>query len=139
MNTETSFGVIPVQKETREYLIIQSTEGLWGFPKGHPEGDETPLQTALREFTEETGITECEIVSEKTFIEKYVFDRNGVSTNKINEFYVGIVSNSQLRIQKEELNDARWVSYEVALKTLSFPEVVKVLVDVNEYLYGNKN
>jgi predicted NUDIX family NTP pyrophosphohydrolase len=31
-------------------------EGVWSIPKGLPEGDEEKLSTAIREFTEETGI-----------------------------------------------------------------------------------
>ena len=31
-------------------------DAAWSFPKGALEGDETPLQAALREFQEETGI-----------------------------------------------------------------------------------
>jgi predicted NUDIX family NTP pyrophosphohydrolase len=30
--------------------------GVWSIPKGLPEGDEDKLVTAIREFTEETGI-----------------------------------------------------------------------------------
>lgn len=29
---------------------------LWGFPKGHIEKNETPFETALREFEEETSV-----------------------------------------------------------------------------------
>ena len=29
---------------------------IWSLPKGTPDGDETPEQTALREVTEETGL-----------------------------------------------------------------------------------
>jgi len=104
MQEEISFGIIPILKSTGEYLIIQSKEGKWGFPKGHPEGNEAPLQTALRELAEETGIIECEIISEKIFTEEYIFDRDDISTKKTNEFYVGSVKNPKLHIQKEELN-----------------------------------
>jgi predicted NUDIX family NTP pyrophosphohydrolase len=31
--------------------------GVWSIPKGIPEENEEPLTTAMREFTEETGIT----------------------------------------------------------------------------------
>ncbi len=41
--------------------IISNTytkqKNLWGFPKGHPEKNEQPIDTAKREFFEETGIT----------------------------------------------------------------------------------
>lgn len=31
-------------------------DGAWTFPKGLPEGDESPLETARREFSEELGL-----------------------------------------------------------------------------------
>ena len=37
-------------------LTCQTTEGIWGIPKGHIEIDETPEEGALREFKEETQI-----------------------------------------------------------------------------------
>lgn len=33
--------------------------GYWGIPKGEVEADETILQGAIREFTEETGLEPC--------------------------------------------------------------------------------
>jgi 8-oxo-dGTP pyrophosphatase MutT (NUDIX family) len=39
------------------WLMLKARKhGEWGFPKGHQERGETPLQTALRECVEECGI-----------------------------------------------------------------------------------
>ena len=38
------------------YVIVQSLEGYYGFPKGHMENNETEEQTAVREIYEETGL-----------------------------------------------------------------------------------
>ena len=37
-------------------LTCQTTEGIWGIPKGHIHIDESPEEGALREFKEETQI-----------------------------------------------------------------------------------
>ena len=37
-------------------LIIKNLSGIYGFPKGHIEHDETETETALREGFEEVGI-----------------------------------------------------------------------------------
>jgi 8-oxo-dGTP pyrophosphatase MutT (NUDIX family) len=38
-------------------LVIQSYKRFWGFPKGHVEENETMEQCAIRETSEETGIS----------------------------------------------------------------------------------
>ena len=38
-------------------LIKNKRSANWGFPKGHIEGIESELETALREISEETGLT----------------------------------------------------------------------------------
>ena len=47
-----SFGVIPfrVKEKKLQFLLIQHSYGSkhWDFPKGRPDGDETPLVTARR-------------------------------------------------------------------------------------------
>ena len=45
----------------------------WGFPKGRKNRRETNIETAVREFTEETGIPEENIkIINKKFIENYI-------------------------------------------------------------------
>ena len=59
MITEKSCGAIvyTCENSTIKYVIIRSKEGIYGFPKGHIEGIESELETALREISEETGLT----------------------------------------------------------------------------------
>jgi tRNA nucleotidyltransferase (CCA-adding enzyme) len=45
-----------VEGESRWLLLKASKHGEWGFPKGHQDDGETPLQTAIRECAEECGI-----------------------------------------------------------------------------------
>ena len=52
-----------------------------GFSIGHREGDESAIETALRELKEETGITEIEL-DERKYIERnrFVVMLNGLFT-----------------------------------------------------------
>jgi bis(5'-nucleosidyl)-tetraphosphatase len=48
------------------FLLMQHANR-WDLPKGHAEGDEEILQTALRETEEETGIPAADIVVDRDF------------------------------------------------------------------------
>jgi 8-oxo-dGTP diphosphatase len=37
-------------------LLVKRQEGVWAFPGGKIEGDESPIDTAHRELMEETGV-----------------------------------------------------------------------------------
>jgi predicted NUDIX family NTP pyrophosphohydrolase len=62
----TSAGILVYKKvEDKIYVLLahpggpyykNKDEGVWGIPKGLVEDGENPLQTAIREFAEETGI-----------------------------------------------------------------------------------
>ena len=54
-----SSGVIVVRQEDGEwYYLLLRAFGYWDFPKGIVEEGEDPIDTAIREVEEETGITD---------------------------------------------------------------------------------
>src|ERR1700676_1767355 len=53
---------------------------VWALPKGHPDGDETPLEAATREVREETGV-EADPIEELGEI-SYTYERRGVEVLK---------------------------------------------------------
>ena len=57
-----SFGSVVFRKDAVvEYLLVHHAgPGHWDFPKGHPDDDEKPEQTAAREVLEETNKTDGE-------------------------------------------------------------------------------
>jgi 8-oxo-dGTP pyrophosphatase MutT (NUDIX family) len=46
-----------LDRHNKKVLVIQSYKRFWGFPKGHVEENETMEQCAIRETSEETGIS----------------------------------------------------------------------------------
>ena len=100
-------GVIPYRtgRYGTEFLVLLQTNGCWSFPKGHAETGETELQTALRELTEETGLSavlnlEQRVVSEYTYFPL---------TIKQVVLFPGQVEGT-VKLQQEEIQELRWVS-----------------------------
>lgn len=83
-----SCGVVPLRKKEnrREVLLLRCFKN-WDFPKGMLDPGEDPLSAALREFTEETGISHIEIISPDLFIQTEPY-----SNGKVARYYPGIVS-----------------------------------------------
>ena len=53
-----SFGVVPIAQDNKGdtvFLILRAYKN-WDFPKGGADEGETPLDAALRQMKEETGI-----------------------------------------------------------------------------------
>jgi ubiquinone/menaquinone biosynthesis C-methylase UbiE len=49
-------GSIVIAFSGHKYLMVRHSTRAWEFPGGRAEGNETPLETAKREFFEETGL-----------------------------------------------------------------------------------
>lgn len=82
-----SSGIVPVLRTPTPLFLLLRVYKYWDFPKGLVEKGEDPLQAALREVTEETGITEVHFPWGKDFLETEPY-RGG----KIARYYVGEVS-----------------------------------------------
>lgn len=62
----TSAGILVFKKVSEQHFFLlahpggpyykNKSDGVWGIPKGLIEGQEEPLETAIREFEEETGL-----------------------------------------------------------------------------------
>lgn len=129
MSREFAYGVIPVRFETQpEVLIVLHTKGHWGFPKGHAESNETPLQTATRELFEETSLHLEKILTSQPITEHYTYTHSsGEVRRKTVEYYLATVSNEVPIAQEAEVSQIQWVTFEAAKNILTFPEALSVL------------
>ncbi len=136
LQTDRSFGVVPIRKQDDQYqfLLLQHRAGHWGFPKGHPEPGETPLQTACREFTEETGIADYQIVEQVSFTESYRFTHHQQKFEKTVVYFPAWVQSEQISLQATEIKAHAWLSFEAALNRLTFATARQVITHVYQYL-----
>ena len=79
---------------------------IWSLPKGTPESDETPEQTALREVSEETGL-EVRILDTIGDI-RYRFVRDGLRIDKTVQYYLMEATGGDLADHDHEFDDVRW-------------------------------
>ena len=113
---EKSCGAVVYNPERQSFLIIKMLNGNWGFPKGHTENQETDIQTAIREVTEETGI-KIEILDGFKKSIKYI---PFPEVLKEVIFFIGITKEEKVVIDKGEIEDYMWCSYEEALKMITY-------------------
>jgi len=133
-----SYGIIPVYKNGNDFRILcvkNTKSGSWGLPKGTPEGNETPIETATRELKEETGIENIEISSGKTFQEIYSFEEDGLTHHKTNTYYFGFVNEM---IDKQDnldgVDETRWIKIDEADQLFAFQNIVDLTKDLHQYL-----
>lgn len=117
-----SCGILPCRlAEGRpEYLIVfEEFSQCWSLPKGHMEAGETEEETALRELSEETGLTARLDASRWASIEYPIAP---MGTKQV-VFFLGTVSGTP-RIQESEIQRFRWIRQE-ELGDYLFPDTVE--------------
>ncbi|CAN5161976.1 hypothetical protein BH11PAT4_BH11PAT4_4860 [soil metagenome] len=139
MQQEHSYGVVAVHfpslSEAPQFLTIQNRAGgHWDFPKGHPESNESPEETALREFAEETGVEACQLIPSLSYTINYQFKGSAEKISKQVDFFLAIVTNPTLTLQESEVTAAKWLPFAQCYQQLTFPSARKVLEQANQDL-----
>lgn len=129
---EKSCGAVVtrIKDQKREFLIIHQVQGHWCFPKGHMEGDETEAETARREIREETGL----IVSLDTGFRTSTHYSPSPGIMKEVVYFLAIPEGGKEKVQKEELQEEKWVSLEEAYGVLTFDNDADILRQAEAYL-----
>ncbi len=122
MKNVEAFGIIPFKKESglKVLLVLHHEGDYWGFPKGRPEPDESPMESARRELKEETGLDVLEWIQPDPLIEHYQFQLNAEIIEKTVYYFVAWVK-GEVRRQAEEIAECQWVNAHVAVEYLSTP------------------
>jgi 8-oxo-dGTP pyrophosphatase MutT (NUDIX family) len=121
--TEFSAGGVVVNHLGEAIVIVptrRSADGskVLALPKGHPDGDETPRDAALREVREETGV-EAEVVESLGDV-RYWYQRDGRRVAKVVHFFLLRYVRGSLDDHDAEVEDARWMPLTEAAEALSY-------------------
>ena len=93
-------------------------ERVLALPKGHPEGDESGADAALREIREETGI-EARLVAKLGDV-RYWYQRDGKRIAKVVSFFLFEHVSGDPGGDPFEVEEARWMPLEEASRALSY-------------------
>lgn len=122
-----------------EIAIIKTfEEGRWQLPKGIVDPGETAEQAALREVREEAGIT-CELIEPIDTIEYWFvgsYDGPKKRYHKKVSFFLMNYRSGDVADHDHEVSEARWVSFDDALKMLVFKNE-KDVVEKTRTLIGS--
>jgi 8-oxo-dGTP pyrophosphatase MutT (NUDIX family) len=92
-------------------------EKVLGLPKGHPDGDESEIETAVREVREETGVVAEPVV--KLGDVRYTYERHGQPIDKRVVFYLLEYRSGELG-HDHEIEEVRWMPLEDAARSLTY-------------------
>ena len=129
---EHSFGVIPLKKENDVWMvlvILHQGGKHWAFPKGHGNSGESPLESAIRELYEETGLEIERLLKDLPLTEKYKFHRKRDVIWKSVAYFPAVVKGTLL-LQQAEISDAKWVPLEDAVKYLTYKEARQMCLEI---------
>ena len=88
------------------------------LPKGHPDGDESAANAALREVREETGV-EAALVDKLGDI-RYWYMRGGRRIAKVVSFFLLEYVAGELEDHDHEVERAEWMALGEAARTLTY-------------------
>lgn len=119
MKFEKSCGALVYHKNEDhiQFLLIKSRYGEhWSFPKGHVEGQETEVETALREVKEETGL---DITLQDGFrhcVEYY--PKPNIKKKVV--YFLGESHSRDFKMQEEEISRILWADIRKAYHMVTF-------------------
>ena len=134
MKEEVSAGVILFNEiKDKEFLLLNYPSKHWDFVKGKMEKDETPLETALRETKEETGISDVEFIDGFKEEIEYNFYADNQEIHKKVIFFLGKTKTIDIILSYEHL-DFIWLDFNNALEKITYKNAKNLLKKSRNFL-----
>ncbi|MBZ9686600.1 NUDIX domain-containing protein [Clostridium estertheticum] len=133
MDFEKSCGAVIYRKiyGNLEFLTISHrNDGHWGFPKGHVEKNESEVQTAVREVSEETGLSVSLMDGFRVSVE-YLIKKE---TMKEVVYFLAEVQDQIILIEVNEVVDYRWSDFKQTKELLSYISSKEVLEKAYQFI-----
>jgi len=127
------------EKDIVKYLLLhypsnaKAPKEYWDFPKGHIEKGEKIEETVKREVREETGLDDIEIIEGFKEWIRYFFKFKEKNIFKVVTFLLAETRTKKVKISWEHIG-FKWLSYEEAIKKLTFKNAKETLKKAKEFL-----
>jgi ADP-ribose pyrophosphatase YjhB (NUDIX family) len=132
---ESAGGVVVRELEgVPHMLIIRDPYEKWGLPKGHSEKGESLQEAALREVSEETGLSDLELGPELVTID-WRFRTRGTLIHKFATFYLMFSRlGDPVPERAEGITEAKWVRLDKAHEDVSYENATEVVRAAQDYV-----
>jgi 8-oxo-dGTP pyrophosphatase MutT (NUDIX family) len=122
-STEFSAGGVVFNADRQIVVIVPTRRAADGsrvlaLPKGHPDGNESAAEAALREVREEAGV-DAEVVESLGEV-RYWYQRGGRRISKAVEFFLLRYVSGDVADHDHEVEAARWIPAEEAAGKLTY-------------------
>ncbi len=134
MGKELSCGAVVFRRDDEiKYLVLHYPHGYWDFTRGNEREEEPEEETARRELEEETGIDDAVFID--GFKEKvsFFYKRSGEIIFKEVLYFLAETKQKNVKLSFEHIG-YKWLSFDYALKQLSFGNSREILKKANEFL-----
>lgn len=122
MNKVISAGGIVVRNNPNKQILLTvftHIKGL-GFAKGHVEESETYEQTAIREVSEETGLTQLSIIKKLGVINRLGSEVDGTLVDK--DIHMFLMKSDLPDFHQQAEEKYGWFDLEVAISKMAIKE-----------------
>jgi 8-oxo-dGTP pyrophosphatase MutT (NUDIX family) len=110
---EQTVVIVPTRRAGDGSLVL-------ALPKGHIDPGESPLQAAVREVREETGIAVAAEPLSELGESRYYYRRDGRTVGKRVTFFLLAYVDGDTADHDEEVLEARWIDLRAARAELSY-------------------
>lgn len=128
MKMERSAGAVIFRRsgDTALFLLLRYPAGHWDLVKGKMEGCETAEEAAVREASEETGISDLRFADGFAEEIQYTFRSGGADIHKRVIFFLAETQTSAIRLSDEH-QDYLWLEYDRAVSRLTYDNARQVM------------
>jgi bis(5'-nucleosidyl)-tetraphosphatase len=140
MKNERSAGAVLFSRTADgnvSFLLLRHIDGHWSFPKGHTVLGEDEFDCAVREISEETGITRKQLEFEPGFERTidYSYKRENETIHEETTYLLAALKESIAATLSKEHDEFVWAGLDQALGLLKFESLEWVLRSANKFIH----